>query len=701
MENSNWITGGKTFRKKFSVEGGFVSACLSITAKGLYETYINGQRVGDFILAPGFTSYDKHHLYQKYDVTELLKDENEMNIFVGDGWYKGRLMWGGNIYGDKTAVIAKLEITYHDKTIIIRTDETWEKGDSPVIFDSIYDGEVYDARFAPTFVGPAFILDAPKDNLVLQDGERITEHEILTPVSHTVTPKGERIIDFGQNLTGYVEITVDSKEGEVVSLSFAEILDKDGNFYTANYRSAKSRYIYICKEGRQTYKPRFTFMGFRYIRVDSAPENTEFKAIAVHSDMKRTGFFECSDRLVNKLFENTIWGQKDNFLDIPTDCPQRDERLGWTGDAQVFAKAASYNFNVNRFFKKWLTDLRLDQFENGNVPAVIPNVLDRNGSEVGGSAAWGDAAVICPWQMYLTYGDIEILRDQFESMRKWVEYSRMTGREHYGDWLGLDAAEGSLKGASDEEYISAAYNAYSTGILIKAGRVLGRDMGEYEKAYAEAVAAFKRNFSPKTQTEYVLALHFNLTDEKAKYAAALADMIAKNDNKLQTGFVGTPYLLHALSDNGYAEIAYTLLLQREYPSWLYPITKGATTIWEHWDGTKPDGSVWSEHMNSYNHYAYGAVVDWLYEVAAGIKIDKNAPGFEHVIINPTADSRLSHLSASIETMHGIVSSKWEIKDGEIFYKIVVPKMATIVIDGKSYEVEKGVHNIKTKFHKNV
>jgi alpha-L-rhamnosidase len=332
-----------------------------------------------------------------------------------------------------------------------------------------------------------------------------------------------------------------------------------------------------------------------------------------------------------------------------------------------------------------------DQRTDGNVPHVVPDVISSTDKFFGGSAAWGDVTVICPWQLYLTYGDREILARQFESMRKWLGFSLQRGREHFGDWLGLDAPYGSYKGSSRDEYISAAYNAYSTRIFIKVGKLLGKDMTEYEQLYARILAGFNRDYQPETQTEHVLALHFDLVSDKKNCAKSLADMIIKNGSKLQTGFVGTPYLLHALSDNGYAELAYTLLLRREYPSWLYPITKGATTIWEHWDGIKPDGTLWSAGMNSYNHYAYGSVVDWLYGVAAGIKIDETAPAFAHILIEPICDSRLSHLCASIDTKYGRVSSKWEIINGTARYEIEVPSCASITVAGQTREVGKGIY----------
>lgn len=691
MIHANWITGEDrlVFKKDFCTDDGIVSAKLSITAMGLYEAVLNGKRVGNFVLAPGFTSYNKRHLYQEYDVTDMLSASNELVVSVGTGWYASPLTWDmiPNTYGDTCGIIAKLELVCADRTEVIYTDDSWLCGNGPIISSEIYNGEVYDARITPVFDKNAKIIDKPKDVLLPQDGEIVCEHERLRPVQTLITPKNETVIDFGQNMTGYIEITTHAKAGERIVISHAEVLDKDGNFYTDNLRNAKQRIEYTCKDGKQVYKPHFTFMGFRYIRLDECPEGTEFTAIVVHSDIKRTGYFACSNEKVNKLFENTIWGQKSNFLDIPTDCPQRDERLGWTGDAQVFVKAASYNFDVNKFFTKWLADLLAEQLENGGVPHVIPNMLHDNNS----SAAWGDASTICPWQMYLTYGNKELLERQYESMAKWVDFSRNPDRFHFGDWLGLDAEEGSDRGSSSEPFISDAFNLYSTQILIKAGKLLGKDVSAYEARYRKRLTDFQQRYECRTQTEHALALKFHLTNQPEKIAAALAQMVKDNGNKLKTGFVGTPYLLHALSENGYTDVAYSLLLQEDYPSWLYPVNMGATTIWEHWDGTKPDGTFWRESMNSFNHYAYGAVVDWMYEVIAGIKTDENAPGFEHIIIEPKPDKRLDFAKASIDTVHGRVSSAWRWENGQVRYEIEVPTTATVLIDGKQHRVGKGTY----------
>ena len=685
------------FRKTFFCPENVVSAALRITAMGVYEASLNGSRVGDFILAPGWTVYQKRLQVQQYELRIRPGQENELTVLVGKGWYRGRLAgWLPGQNGNAVlpaALTAELTLRYPDgHTDTICTDASWQTAESAVRFSELYDGETYDAAFEPSVWTPAVICGGPTDTLIEQQGEPVREQERIAPARIFKTPAGEIVVDFGQNLTGYVEIALDGVKGEAVELSHAEVLDKNGNFYTENYRSAKAKYLYFCKDGAQRYKPKLTFYGFRYIRVDRFPCGAEhaaqenFTAIAVHSDMKRTGSLSCSDPLLNKLFENVIWGQKGNFLDVPTDCPQRDERLGWTGDAQVFIRTACLNFDAERFFTKWLADLAADQREDGAVGHVIPNVLHQSGS-----AAWGDAATICPWAVYLAYGDPNILRAQFASMKKWVDYitahtttkDLWTGGEHYGDWLGLDAPSGSYKGSSREDLIASAFYAHSTALVIKAGRVLGQDISAYEALYERIVRAFRQAYPVyQTQTECTLAVYFALAEDTQKTADQLAQMIRSCGTKLQTGFVGTPYLLHALSAHGYTELAYDLLLRREYPSWLYPVTKGATTIWEHWDSQMENGDFWSSDMNSFNHYAYGAVADWVYTVAAGIQTVEEKPGYAAVRIAPQPDKRLDWLEASVETRHGLVRSRWEKQRDMWRYEIETPVEAEIMIDGR-------------------
>lgn len=714
LERSEWIKGceknlrgGTVYLKNFRCAAKAEKAILKITALGAYEVKLNGERVGDFILAPGWTSYSNRLQVQSYDVTNLLKTENSLEVTVGQGWRAiANKRDGSDFFGYRdTALISELTIVYADGTAeSIVTDSSWTARESKLRYTNIYDGDIYDATFKAGSARHCICVDLKKDMLIPQEGEKIVEQERMPALQVIKTPAGETVIDFGQNMTGYVEFSIKGTPGAQATISHGETLDRDGNFYNANYRSARAQIKFTCDGEEHTYKSALTFFGFRYIRLENWPDEVKkknFTAIVVHSDIRRTGYFECSDETVNKLFKNIIWGQKSNFLDVPTDCPQRDERLGWTGDAQVFVRTASLNFDVERFFKKWLHDLAADQGRDGCVPHVIPNIFD----DMGGSSAWSDAAVICPWEIYRTYGDKKILEDQFDSMKAWIDWmrersenGRRSGGSHFGDWLGLDSPEGSYKGATPEDLIATAYYKYSTELFIKAAHALGRDVAEYENIPAEAAAAFRREYMENgrvknaTQTGCVLALYFDITDDRAATATQLNELV-KRAGHLETGFVGTPYLLHALSDNGYAETAYDLLLRREYPSWLYPISKGATTVWEHWDGIKPDGTMWSTDMNSFNHYAYGAVADWMYGAAAGINSDPDRPGFEHIIFRPVTDRRLDFVKASIDTRRGTVASEWRHENGRIKYIFTVPEgcCASAVIGGEKHEVGAGTH----------
>lgn len=714
LERSEWIKGceknlrgGTVYLKNFRCAAKAEKAILKITALGVYEAKLNGERVGDFILAPGWTSYLNRLQVQSYDVTNLLKTENSLEVTVGQGWRAiANKRDGSDFLGYRdTALIAELTLVYADgRTESIVTDSSWTARESKLRYTNIYDGDIYDATFKAGSARHCICVDLEKDMLIPQEGEKIVEHERMPALQVIKTPAGETVIDFGQNMTGYVEFKIKGVPGAQATISHGETLDRDGNFYNANYRSADAQIKFTCDGEEHIYKSALTFFGFRYIRLENWPDEVKkenFTAIVVHSDIRRTGYFECSDETVNKLFKNIIWGQKSNFLDIPTDCPQRDERLGWTGDAQVFVRTASLNFDAERFFKKWLHDLAADQGRDGCVPHVVPNIFD----DMGGSSAWSDAAVICPWEIYRTYGDKKILEDQFDSMKAWIDWMRersengkRSGGSHFGDWLGLDSPEGSYKGSTPDDLIATAYYKYSTELFIKAAHALGRDVAEYENIPAEAAKAFRREYMENgrvknaTQTACVLALYFDITDDRAATATQLNELV-KRAGHLETGFVGTPYLLHALSDNGYAETAYDLLLRREYPSWLYPISKGATTVWEHWDGIKPDGTMWSTDMNSFNHYAYGAVADWMYGAAAGINADPDRPGFEHIIFRPVTDRRLDFVKASIDTRRGTVASEWRRENGRIKYIFTVPEGcgASVIIGGEKHEVGAGTH----------
>ena len=692
---NDWVNSKGTYlRKSWRIEKPVKEAYVCATALGLYHVYINGEQVNEEQFLPGWTSYHEHLCYQTWEATRLLRQgENVLGAHVGAGWYKGMMGFVHErcTYGNRTALMAQVTIRYQDGTEeTVVTDESWLGCASPVIFSEIYDGERYDARLEqPGWNAPGFAPqrsgarnEQPAPPLLNRLKESYTDEEkaaqrrfaqeyrpkdilwrpvdtvsvplgILTPQAASrpkilcelpvreilKTPKGETVLDFGQNLTGHVRFTVRGKAGAMAHLRCFETLDAAGNAYFDNLRGALAEIRYICRDDQPiTYDERFSFQGFRYALIQEWPEEIKkenFAACVIHSQMAKTGRFACSNPLLNQLESNIEWSLRGNFLDIPTDCPQRDERMGWTGDAQIFCRTASFLRNTYAFYRKWLRDVAIDQQKaGGGVPHMVPNQLQYFPATqdwllsqgIHSAAAWADVAVILPWTLYLTYGDTQILKDQFDSMRRWVDYitsatkdvGLWTGGEHFGDWLGLDAPSGSYKGSSREDLIASAFYAYSTELLIKAGHALKQDMTSYETLLGEIKEAYRRRFPEyHTQTECVLSLYFDLAENPGETARQLADMVRRGGH-LMTGFVGTPYLLHVLADYGYTDLAWSLLLRKEYPGWLYPITKGATTMWEHWDGIKEDGNFWSADMNSFNHYAYGAVADWMYGVAAGI-----------------------------------------------------------------------------------
>lgn len=704
-----------SFSKEFTSLKQVVSATLEATAFGVYFAEINGERVGNQIFAPGWTTYRKRLQVETYDVTAMIKAQNKITLNVATGWkasrHFGRFCGNDSLGYKEVAALCALTIEYAGgEKRIITTGGDWKCEKGKNIYTEIYNGYIYNPAFVDINPTQAVVFERDKNNLIDRQGEKILEQERLEAKEIIITPNGETVIDFGQNLTGYVEFKIKGKKGERAVISHAEVLDAEGNFYTANLRSAKAQAVFICDGEEHVHKAQHNFFGFRYIKLENWSDEVKkenFTAIVVHSEMKRTGYFECSDKRVNQLFSNIIWGQKGNFLDVPTDCPQRDERLGWTGDAQVFIKTASYNYDVEKFFIKWLADLRAEQTGWGTIPHVIPCVFD---PDDGSSAAWADAATVCPWQIYLTYANKGILEDSLESMKKYLEFIDEHSYDgiwcnswHFGDWLNLDGSspEDCSKG-TDKNLIATAYYIYSTEILMKSMALCGEDTSEYAAKREKSIAAFRREYmkdgriTPEyaTQTACVLAVHFGISDDIAETAKQLNELVCECGH-LKTGFVGTPYLLHALSDNGYAETAYSLLLREEYPSWLFSVKMGATTIWEHWDGMREDGTMWSTSMNSFNHYAYGSVADWLYGDAAGIKIDESKPAFEHIIFAPLTDGRLTYVKAAIESRRGLVKSEWKTENGKTTYTFTVPEgaTATVILGGKETEIGSGVTEI--------
>lgn len=707
--NPEWGTVVPIFKKSFLSKDNLTKAELQVSALGVYEAYINGVRIGDAVMAPGWTEYETRVQYQSYDVTDIIEKDNTIELHVGHGWYAVRMGWNFHLPPDHPypAVIAALKLNFADGEEYVFTDESWQTSKSKVTYTHIYNGEHADARIAPEYVENAYLYDYSTDKLIPEEGEPIREIERISPKQILTTPSGELVIDFGQNLTGYLEFTVRGKAGDEVCISHAEILDKDGNFYTENYRSAKANIKYILKDGEQTYKPHFTFFGFRYVRLDKwvgEVNPSDFTAIVVHSDMKRTGYFECGNVKINKLYRNIIWGQRGNFLDVPTDCPQRDERLGWTGDAEVFCRTAMLNYNCEKFFKKWLRDLAIAQYDNGAVPNVIPDILHDTNIF---SSAWGDAATICPYEHYMVYADKEFLKEQFTSMKKWVDYIASRSENyiwcmdnHYGDWLALDGSdERACVGLTDHKLIATAYSYRSTSLVIKVGKIIGENVSQYEKILPKIKKAFKSTFikdgklTCDTQTAHVLAIHFGLVDGamRKRFANRLLRLIKDAGNTLTTGFVGTPYLLDTLTEIGRADKAYMLLLQEKFPSWLYSVNMGATTIWEHWNGVSEDGSIWSKDMNSFNHYAFGSVAAWMYRTVCGIKYDEENVGYKHFYIEPIPSARLGSAKARVETKNGTIFSSWVYEGDTVRYSFTIPDgtEATVTINGLTEKLPAG------------
>ena len=748
MKKIQWIkspvdTGSAAvcFVRKIAVGEGLVRAVLSVSAIGIYEAKINGEKIGHQVLTPGWTNYDHRVQVMTEDVTAQMKQENMLSISVGPGWAVGRMGYQGDrqLYADEVHAVCELTLTYADgREETVTTGEDWEVYTHEVTFADIYDGETVDKTHEPKLLGKA-VLVGEAFSLIAQVGADITEQERFAPVELITTPKGERVVDFGQNLVGYVELKIKAKRGDRVVLSFAEVLDRDGNFYKENYRTAKNIVTYICSGGEDTFKPRFSFQGYRYIRLDEYPFDTVdldgFRSVAVSSLLPRTGRFACGDAKINQLYHNIIWGQKSNYLDIPTDCPQRDERLGWTGDTQVFCRTAALNFDVRKFFEKWLGDLRLEQKENGAVLGVCPEKF-KGTYQTRISAGWGDVATIVPWTLYEIYGDEKLLSENFELMRRWVEYMRHAGDEeylwlggyHYGDWLAMDAGGDTYVGATSNDLIATVFYAHSVDLLVRAGEVLGKDMSEYRALHTKVKDAFRAYFMengmPKeefpltevvqagkkpsdfirkgmTQTALVLILHFGLCLEEEREALGekLCELISDFGNRMSTGFLGTPYLLHVLSSIGRQDVAYELFFGEDNPSWLYSVNHGATTMWEHWNSLKEDGSFWSTDMNSFNHYSYGAVGDWMYGEICGVKIAEGGAGYRKILFEPHPIRRLGFAKCALETVQGRIESHWYYAGERVNFEFTVPAgaEATIVLpDGRRETVTGGSYYYSIK-----
>ena len=697
------------FYHHFITKKAVKKAGMYVTAHGVYEAAMNGKRVGRDYMAPGWTSYHKRLQYQQYDITELLQEENEIAITVGNGWYKG--IFGFDLrpdrYGDRVEVFAELHITYEDGTReVIATDKNWKVRTGKIRYSEIYMGETIDTDDPEILEGTVSETVFDKSVLTAQENEPVRITRRIPALRCFVTPKGERLVDFGQNITGLAEVKVKGERGQKIVIRHAETLDKDGNFYPDTLRSAKSIDTYICNGEEQVFLPHFTFHGFRYICVEGIEELKPemFTACVMHSDMEKTGNFWCSNPKVNQLQSNIEWSQRDNFLDIPTDCPQRDERLGWTGDAQIFSWTASYLRNTARFFSKWMRDVAADSSLEKGVPHVVPDILGSYSS-----SAWSDVAVIVPWAVYQTYGDQRILEEAWKCMHEWVDYIRnhcnenglwMTGFQ-YGDWLALDKEESADRtGATDKYMVANAYYLYVTDLVRQTAEILGypEDAKRYKELYDATLESFRKEYYTErgrivseTQTGCVISLYFNLAREQDRETIlkTLVTNIDNHKNHLATGFVGTPYLCHVLSENGAHDMAAKLFMREDYPSWLYAVNMGATTIWERWNSIMPDGTFDVSGMNSLNHYAYGSIGDWMYRKIGGLS--QLEPGYHRFRVKPMFVKGIEEARAEFESPYGKISSYWRCKDGKIKVEVQVPANTTAVIclPEKEDEIEAG------------
>ena len=723
---------GPLLRREFSIKPGLARARLYVTALGVYEAQINGLPVGDHVLDPGWTSYDHRLLYQTFDVASLLRQgRNVIGAALGGGWYRGRLGFGGgrrNIYGDRLALLAQLELTYTDGTTeMVVTDENWRAATGPILASDIYDGETYDARLErPGWSAPGYedgdwarVAVLPRDlgTLIAPTGPPVRRIEAIAPVAICKSPSGATLIDFGQNLVGRLRVTVQGEAGHTITLRHAEVLE-NGELGMRPLRTARATDRYTLRGGApETWEPAFTFHGFRYAEVAGWPgelQLEDIRALVLHSDLERTGWFECSDPLINRLHENVVWSMRGNFLSIPTDCPQRDERLGWTGDIDVFAPTACFLFDVAGFLASWLGDLAAEQREAGGaVPFVVPDVLPEEPTP---TAVWGDAAVIVPWVLYQRYGDPGILATQFESMCAWVDLvARLAGEgrlwDHgfqFGDWLDPSAPPTRpIEARTDPFLIATAYFAHSAELVGKAAGVLGRaeEEARYQALAAEVRAAFAAEYvTPSGRmlndapTAYALALQFGLlpdAEQRRKAGERLAESVRAGGYHISTGFVGTPLICDALCSAGEYEAAYRLLLQRDCPSWLYSVTMGATTIWERWDSLLPDGTINPGEMTSFNHYALGAIADWLQRTVGGLA--PAAPGYRRIEVRPQPGGGLTHAHARHKTPYGLAECAWSIEAEHITLQVVIPPNTTATVtlpggDGEPLEIGSGTHH---------
>lgn len=737
------------FQKTFFLEekeyDSLITARLYLCGLGVYEVFLNGEKVGDEYLTPYFTDYRYWIQYQTYDVQPYLKPgNNQIDVYLGNGWYKGRFGYTNKgqlreYYGDRFKLLANLYVTGCDGgQTVIATDDSWLALKSPVASSGIYDGEVYDSRMES---GLKTVIERQKLYAVLakppggvlspMTGVAVRKKEVL-PVKEIITTSiGETVLDFGQEITGWVAFQAEGPEGRRITLQYGEVL-QEGRFYRENLRTAQAEYTWIANGKKQFARPHFTFYGFRYVKITGMEVNQsnvkDFQAWALYSDIEETGFIETSNEKVNQLISNTKWSQKGNFLDIPTDCPQRDERLGWTGDAQIFSRAASYHMQTPSFFRKYMKDMGLEQREKGGaVPYVVPDILtlarQMNGEPEfdvtedvwgeAGASVWGDAATIIPWNLYLHFGNIRWLLEQYDNMKQWTDFIIRMDEEfcgktrlwtcgfHFGDWLSLDSEGDSREGGTDKYFVASAFYMHSAELTAKAAGVLGKSSeadyyqriaGEVREAIRNRYMSEKGKLTIRTQTAYVIGIWFRIFHESEMEVSGeeLCLLLRENKNHLSTGFVGTAYLCQALSETGHLNEAYDLLFHENYPGWLYEVNLGATTIWERWNSLLSDGTISSTGMNSLNHYAYGVIAEWIYCCVCGLQHVEEGAGGKRMRFAPRPDKRLSFVRAAYRSAAGDYDCGWEWKEGGILFFLTVPFDCCAEVDIPSELIRKKV-----------
>lgn len=696
-----WLTCDSTekrhpiFSKEIAPAKEMAKARLYVTGLGLYEAYIDGKKVGDEYLTPYSNNYNRWVQYQTYDITDQIAGGGKLSILLGNGWYKGRFGFSAfedkGYYGNEWKVIADVVLTYTDGTEeVIGTDESWTVTRSRIMFSNLYDGEQVDATAPELPAEEPTVCDAPKGRLEARRSLPVVAHEHIKPVELIHTPAGEQVFDMGQNFAGIFTFRVKEPAGTKIHIQTGEVLQK-GNFYNENLRSAKSEYIYISDGNETVIRPHFTYYGYRYVKVEGVSDLKieDFTGLALYSDIEMGGDVETGHDLVNQLVSNVRWGMKGNFIDVPTDCPQRDERMGWTGDTQVFSPTATFLADTYAFYSKYLHDMYTEQMDlDGMVPDVVPSAGVHSTACV-----WGDSSCIIPWNMYQFYGDKKILEDQYDSMRNWVDYiSRVDGDNHgwrsvfhYGDWLALDNPSGKtdeVMGGTDEGYIANVYYAASAGIVAKAARVLGyeADAKTYQALCDEQFEEVKKEYFSqtgrcciKTQTALILALKYHLSENEELTKKTLRLLFQISGDKLKTGFTGMPLMCPVLSENGMNDLAYTLLLNEDYPGWLHEVKLGATTVWERWNSLDENGDISSTGMNSLNHYAYGSILEWVFRYVTGFRVSEEHPGSRHLLIAPTLNWKLKRAKGSYHSAAGTYETSWELADpSHVTVKVTVP-----------------------------